>query len=159
MTSARVPLRRVARIVNGGTPKPDEIYWGGDVAWCTPADLGKVDGGVILATDRTLTSQGLAEGSSVVPAQSLVVSTRAPIGYVARTVSPMAFNQGCKGLVLSEVVDVRYLQHWLWASRSQLQSEGTGSTFMELGNESLLACVFHADVLDTGRECTEVPVL
>jgi type I restriction enzyme S subunit len=51
----------------------------------------------------------------------------------------MAFNQGCKGIVpRQDLVDAEYLQYWLWAHRERLQSLGTGSTFMELGNDALL---------------------
>lgn len=131
-----VPLRRVARVINGGTPTPDEGNWGGAYPWATPVDLARHDAGVVGTTDRTLTAKGIPASGSV-PPESVVLSTRAPIGYVARTQSQMAFNQGCKGLIVHGIDD-RFLTYHLWASRDSLQALGTGSTFMELGNESLL---------------------
>jgi type I restriction enzyme S subunit len=138
MTAPTVPLRRVARVVNGGTPKPEPDMWDGPVPWATPIDLARVDGGIVSETDRTLTREGLNQGSKHVPAQSVLLSTRAPIGYVARTAGMMAFNQGCKAVVPFADLDVRCLAYWLWASRDRLQALGSGSTFMELGNEPLL---------------------
>ncbi len=133
-----VPLRRLASVVNGGTPPADREFWGGEVAWATPVDLARVDGGAITATDRTLTPEGLAR-SGAVPRGSVVLSTRAPIGYVSLAGTDMAFNQGCKGIVPGPALDGRYLQFWLWSQRPSLQALGTGSTFMELGNEALMS--------------------
>jgi type I restriction enzyme S subunit len=133
-----VSLRRVARCVNGGTPTADGENWGGDVPWATPVDLARVDGGALAASDRTLTSQGLRSGSALIPAGSLIVSTRAPIGYVARTAQATAFNQGCRGLIPNPGVDVRFLQYWLWSESPVLQARGTGSTFQELATDALM---------------------
>ena len=127
----------------GGTPTPDEANWGGGVAWATPVDLGRADAGHISDTHRTLTDRGLATGSKSVPAGSLILSTRAPIGYVAQTDRMMAFNQGCRGLVLADTVDPRFLKYQLWAARAELQALGTGSTFLELSTEALLSYVVH----------------
>jgi type I restriction enzyme, S subunit len=138
MTVEVVPLRRLASVVNGGTPPVNREFWGGEVAWATPVDLARVDGGAITATDRTLTPEGLAR-SGAVPRGSVVLSTRAPIGYVSIADTDMAFNQGCKGIVPGPALDGRYLQFWLWSQRPWLQALGTGSTFMELGNEALMS--------------------
>lgn len=77
-----VPLRRIATVVNGGTPTADASNWGGEVPWATPVDLGRHDGRALGATERTLTDRGLETGSSLVPERSIILSTRAPIGYV-----------------------------------------------------------------------------
>ena len=138
MTTQTVALRRLFRLVNGGTPSAEPDNWGGDVPWATPVDLAKVDGGAIGPTERTLTAAGLASGSRLVTSGSLIVSTRAPIGYVAETEVPMAFNQGCRGLVpSSEAIDVRFVKYQLIARRPDLQSLGNGSTFQELGSDTL----------------------
>ena len=131
------PLRRVFAVVNGGTPTSEPENWDGEVAWATPIDLGRLNGSRISETQRTLTSEGLRTGSSLVPAGSLIVSTRAPIGYVAETTTPMAFNQGCRGLVPRIELDVRFFRYQLLVSADQLQSRGQGSTFVELSTDAL----------------------
>ena len=133
------PLRRVFKIVNGGTPTSERENWDGDVAWATPVDLGRLNGSRISKTQRTLTAEGLRTGSSLVPAGSLIVSTRAPIGYVAETTTPMALNQGCRGLVPRTELDVRFFRYQLLVSEGQLQARGQGSTFVELSTDAL-AC-------------------
>lgn len=130
-------VRRLFRIVNGGTPTTDPINWDGGVRWATPVDLARVDGEFVDETQRHLTTAGLVSGSRSVPAGSLILSTRAPIGYVAQTTREMAFNQGCRGLVPAMNMDIRYFRYQLSALRDDLQSLGAGSTFQELSTEAL----------------------
>lgn len=131
------PLRRVFKVVNGGTPTSERENWDGEVAWATPIDLGRLNGSRISETQRTITAEGLRTGSSLVPAGSLIVSTRAPIGYVVETTIPMAFNQGCRGLVPRHALDVRFFRYQVVVSAEQLQSRGQGSTFVELSTDGL----------------------
>ena len=130
-------VRRLFLVVNGGTPTSDCANWNGDVAWATPVDLAKTNGRVISTTERQLTRQGLETGSARVPGGSLLVSNRAPIGYVALAGGPMAFNQGCKGLVPQDQLDPRYFLYQLGSLLPELESRGQGSTFSELSAEAL----------------------
>lgn len=132
-----VPLRRLAHIVNGGTPKGNASNWDGDVPWATPVDLGTAHGGELSDTLRTLTDEGLETGSSAVPARSVLLSTRAPVGYVAIATQRMAFNQGCKALVPDKRLNSRYLAYALQASTANLQVRSNGTTFLELSTEEL----------------------
>lgn len=132
-----VPLRRLAHIVNGGTPKGDASNWDGDVPWATPVDLGTAHGGELSDTLRTLTDEGLETGSSAVPAGSVLLSTRAPVGYVAIATQRTAFNQGCKALVPDKRLNSRYLAYALQASTANLQVRSNGTTFLELSTEAL----------------------
>ena len=154
MSNRPVPLRRVARIINGGTPTPAPDNWDGDVQWATPVDLGSA-GQYIEATQRTLTTQGLLTGSRTVPAGSIVLSTRAPIGYLAITGGKMAFNQGCRGLVPGPHTDPRFLAYQLSALRPDLEAAGQGSTFMELTSEVLGAIPVAAPPLDEQRRIAD----
>ncbi|SCE94792.1 restriction endonuclease subunit S [Micromonospora saelicesensis] len=144
---SKVALRRVSRVVNGGTPTPDESNWGGDFPWATPVDIGAARGR-ISATQRTLTAAGVASGSRIIPANSILVSTRAPIGYVAITSAPMAFNQGCRGLVPTDQVDARFLYHHLTSSADELSRRGQGTTFLELSAEGLAGVEVHLPPLE-----------
>ncbi len=98
-----------------------------------------VDGGKIASTARTLTRDGLSSGSTAVPSGSIVLSTRAPIGYAAETTSETAFNQGCRGLVPRVELDLRYFRYQLLARRGDLVALGQGSTFRELSSDALAA--------------------
>ncbi len=135
----KTQVRRLFRVVNGGTPTADSQNWDGEVRWATPVDLARVDGEFIEETQRHLTATGLRTGSRSVPPGSLILSTRAPIGYVAQTNREMAFNQGCRGLIPVVSMDIRYFRYQLSVLRENLHSLGAGSTFQELSTEALAA--------------------
>lgn len=134
-----VPLSEVCRIVNGGTPKSGVAdYWEGDVAWLTPAEMGKRKSPSIGQTARTITQAGLKNSSArQVPVGAVIMSTRAPIGHLAIPEVPMAFNQGCRGLVPNERLNTKYLYYFLFFSREALNELGTGATFKELASSAL----------------------
>lgn len=127
-------LGNIVTVVNGGTPKSKVArYWGGDVQWLTPKEMGQMDGRYISNTVRTISEDGLSESSArLVPPESVILSTRAPIGHLAINETPMAFNQGCRGLVPSDQIDTEYLYYFLLLSRPKLNELGTGTTFKEL---------------------------
>lgn len=96
-----LPLKRTFKIVGGSTPKSEkEEYWDGDIIWVTPGDLSKLPSIYINDSIRKITNEGLAScGSTLVPARSIVLSTRAPIGSLAIAERELCTNQGCKALV------------------------------------------------------------
>lgn len=146
-----VPIRRLFRIINGGTPTSSSENWDGEIRWATPVDLASVNGGYIYSTTRTLSLVGLTTGSTSVPAGSLILSTRAPIGYVAETTSETAFNQGCRGLVPIAPLDTRFHRYQLSSLAGRLAAQGLGSTFMELSTESLASTEITAPPVATQR--------
>src|SRR5699024_812625 len=120
------PIRRLARVLNGGTPTPDEENWLPQIPWATPVDLGAVDGGTLADTARYISAKGLASGSTLAPKRSVLLSSRAPIGYVAVTSSDTAFNQGCKALVPGHNTDPNFLRYAIMWAHQSLQSLGQG---------------------------------
>ncbi|MFC9029504.1 restriction endonuclease subunit S [Streptomyces arboris] len=129
-------IRRVFKVINGGTPTSDQTNWGGDILWATPVDFS-LKFNPINQTRRTLTRTGASTGSAITPAGSLLLSTRAPIGYIAITTEAMAFNQGCRALAPQIPCDPRFFGYQLEAYAERLQAEGSGSTFTELSSDSL----------------------
>ena len=144
-------IRRVFEIVNGGTPTSADDYWGGSVQWATPVDLGAANGSILLETQRTLTPTGLLMGSRTVPKASLILATRAPIGYVVETSVETAFNQGCRGLVPNPLAHARFYRYVLSAFESKLKSLGQGSTFIELSTEDLASLEVPLPPLESQR--------
>ncbi len=136
-TWEHVAARRIFRVVNGGTPTADAENWDGGVPWATPVDLGQFNGSLITSTARNLSRQGLEKGSAAVQADSLVVSTRALIGYVSQTTALLAFNQGCRGLAPTVPVDIRFYRYVFISLAERLQACGQGSTFVELSSGAL----------------------
>ncbi len=129
----------VCRIVNGGTPKTKVVeYWDGPHAWITPAEMGGLDSPFTRTTRRTLSDQGLGKcAASLLPEYSVVLSSRAPIGYLIINEVPMATNQGCRGLIPCNQLHYKYLYYFLVDSISLLNELGTGTTFKELSATKL----------------------
>lgn len=133
-----VRLKRVARIMGGGTPTQGTENWGGDVPFVTPPDLRGVHGRICAVTDRTLTREGASTGSAVAPAGSVVLSKRAPIGYVARLEMDAAFNQGCLALMPDTTqLDARFLTWSLMIRAVEMNALGRGTTFLEISSHEV----------------------
>lgn len=124
----------VCQVISGGTPKTErDEYWGGSVVWVTPRDLSGLDDWVLDRTERTLTEEGLANCSAtMLPAESVLLSSRAPIGLVAINSVPVCTNQGFKNLVCGPEIDPWYLFAWCRLRTRFLQSLGHGATFKEV---------------------------
>ena len=134
-----VPLGEVVKIVSGATPKTGIAdYWNGAVPWVTPADLSKLKGAYISETPRTLTDAGVRScATTILPAGSVLLSSRAPIGHVAVNTVPMATNQGFKSLVPGVALHTKFLYYWVKANKDYLQSLGNGATFKELSKRTV----------------------
>jgi type I restriction enzyme S subunit len=132
-------LGEVCEVVNGGTPKTGVgSYWEGPHQWITPAEMGKRATPYIDQTERTITDAGLQNSSArLLPPESVILSSRAPIGHLVINRLPMATNQGCKGLVPREGLDCKFLFHYLISIVPLLNELGTGATFKELSGGKL----------------------
>ena len=131
-------LKRRLNIVGGSTPKSDvEAYWDGDIPWITPADLSRLHDFYINDALRCITADGLSScGTTMVPAGSVILSTRAPIGSLGIAAVDVCTNQGCKALVPADV-DGKFLAYLLSICSTELNVRGRGSTFLELSGDEL----------------------
>jgi type I restriction enzyme, S subunit len=100
----RQPLGKLFEVSGGNTPSTgNPAFWNGPHQWATPKDLSSLISLVLLQTERQLTDAGLRQCSSgLLPPRSVLLSSRAPIGYMAFTVNPTAINQGFAGIVRKE---------------------------------------------------------
>ncbi len=146
-----VKIRRKFSVVNGSTPKSDnEDYWDGDICWITPEDLSRENGVVLNDSRRKITQTGYEScGTKLVLKGSIILSTRAPIGYVKIAGKELCTNQGCKTLVKRGTdIDENYVYYYLSCTANILNSMGQGSTFVELSNENLSYYKFPVPPLD-----------
>ena len=132
-------LGEVCEIYNGGTPSTNiPEYWDGGIQWITPKDMGKSKDMYVSHCERTISQEGVEHSSTkVLPERSVIVSSRAPIGYVAINEVPMATNQGCKGFVLGKEIYPEFLYYFLLSSTDLLNKLGTGATFKEVSGKKL----------------------
>jgi type I restriction enzyme S subunit len=130
-------VKQIGKIVNGATPSSSvPKFWDGEVVWLTPSDINDVKR--IDDSERRLTRIGLNNcGASIVPAGSIILTTRAPIGKVCIAAREMCTNQGCKSIVLEKRIFSDYIFYIFSVCSNVLNSLGTGTTFMELSNKAL----------------------
>lgn len=130
-----VRLEDCTEIISGATPSTSEpAFWDGDIYWATPKDLSELEGAYISDTSRKITLRGLEScAASVLPPESVLFSSRAPIGHVAINTVPMATNQGFKSFLPDRrQLHPKFLYHWLRKNRSYLEGLGNGATFKEV---------------------------
>ncbi len=132
-----MPLGEACKVVSGATPKTAvSENWGGDIPWITPADLSKQRSKSTRGGDRFITDSGLKSCSAqLLPAGSVLFSSRAPIGYISIAEVPMATNQGFKSLVPGPDVDSEYLYYYLTYITPEIQSRASGTTFPEVSGK------------------------
>ena len=132
-------LGDVAEIVGGGTPssKKDE-YYGGNVPWITPKDLSGYSYKRISKGSRNITQIGLEKSSAkLLPKNSVLFTSRAPIGYVAIADAELATNQGFKSLVLKGKQDPDFYYYLLKHNVDVFESRASGSTFKEVSGKTV----------------------
>jgi type I restriction enzyme S subunit len=120
--------------------------------WATPEDLGKLTGDRIAWTKRQVTEKAVKESNlSILPVGSVIISTRAPIGHMAINDAPMAFNQGCRGIIPGDRVHGSFLYYLLKSRVPELNAMANGTTFVELSRDELAAILVKFPPLDTQR--------
>lgn len=128
-------IGRVAECVGGGTPSTKQSeYWEPALhRWATPKDLSGLNAPVLLDTVRGLSDAGLAKVSSgLLPVGTLLMSSRAPIGYIALAQVPLAINQGFIAMKPGGQLAPEYLYFWCHHNMDAIKQKANGSTFMEI---------------------------
>jgi type I restriction enzyme S subunit len=133
------PVGEVVDCVGGGTPSTSEPrYWeGGTHHWTTPKDFSSLQAPVLLDTDRKLTDAGIAKISSgLLPAGTLLLSSRAPVGYLAIAAIPVAINQGFIALKCNDHASNFFMLNWCQTNMAEIESRATGTTFPEISKQN-----------------------
>lgn len=126
------------RVVGGGTPSTTNSgFWDGAVNWATPKDLASLTSPVLLDTDRRITDAGLRQISSgLLPVGTVLLSSRAPIGYLAISEAPVAINQGFIAMVCDKELPNYYVRLWANANMDAIEANANGTTFMEISKKN-----------------------
>ena len=126
-------ISEIGKVVGGATPKTNiEEYWDGEYRWVTPAELSS-DSGYIYDSVRKLTKAGVDSCSlQEMPIDTVILSSRAPIGKVAIAGNTFYCNQGFKNIICNKEILPRYLYTVLLLNTEYLNSLGRGATFKEI---------------------------
>ena len=152
------PLNYLGAICSGGTPDTEVAeYWNGDIAWCTPSDITKLDTKYIESTEVKITAKGLKESSAtLLPPRSIVVCTRATIGNAAICNTEIATNQGFKNIIPNEKTNPEWLYYIITYSKPRLVRLGCGSTFLEVSKKDFSRFKIAVPPLAEQRKIAEV---
>ncbi|HDR1231856.1 TPA: restriction endonuclease subunit S, partial [Pasteurella multocida] len=125
--------------VGGATPSTtNEEFWSnGHIHWTTPKDLSSAKDKILLNTDRKITEAGLKKISSgLLPINTVLLSSRAPVGYLALTRIPVAINQGYIGIICSDKLSCYYVLQWCQANLDEIKGRASGTTFAEINKKT-----------------------
>ena len=128
-------------VISGATPATEiDEFWNGEINWITPNDLNKVEHVYINQSSRKITEKGLKNCSAqLIPINSIIMSSRAPIGYLAIALVEYTTNQGCKSFVIKNSnrdISEFYVFN-LEFNMSKIKDLGTGTTFLEVSKSDL----------------------
>ena len=134
MNFINVKLSDIGEVVGGATPStknPDN--YDGNIAWITPKDLAGYNKVYISKGERNITEMGFKSCSTkILPKNSVLFSSRAPIGYVAISENDLCTNQGFKSIIPNNKIDYKFLYYLLKHNKNYIASKGSGSTFKEV---------------------------
>lgn len=127
-------LSEIGEVVGGATPSTkDSSNYDGNISWITPKDLASFTGRYIKKGERSITKKGFESCSTkMLPKNSILFSSRAPIGYVAIAANDLCTNQGFKSFIPGEKVDYLFMYYVLKHNKSYIESLGSGTTFKEV---------------------------
>jgi len=129
----------IAEVVGGGTPSTKVAeYWGGEIVWLTPTEVVPRDGQEIFDSERHITTTGLKNsGAQLLPPGSVILTSRASVGFVALAGIELCTNQGFQSLIPNDYTMARFLMFWIQANRHQFDSRAAGSTFKEISRSNV----------------------
>lgn len=127
-------------VIGGATPstKDSANYENGTIAWITPKDLSTFTGRYIKRGERNITEIGLKSCSTqLLPPNSVLFSSRAPIGYIAISANEICTNQGFKSVIPNNDTDPLFLYYLLKYNKDKIESMGSGTTFKEVSGNTM----------------------
>ena len=130
---------QLGELCSGSTPSSSRTeFWDGATVWVTPTDLSRLNTPYLHDSAKHITERGLRSCSArLLPPSSIVLSSRAPIGYVAIPTVPFCTNQGCKSIALHDSYHSEFVYYAVTAAVPRLKRLGEGTTFSEISKSSI----------------------
>lgn len=154
----RKEIRQLGTVVGGGTPSRDvPSFWRGTIPWVTPGEVSGNAAKFLHDTNDHISASGLAgSGANLLPAGSLMVTTRATLGARAINAVPMATNQGFKSIVFKQAADSGFYLHLFEKVQSELVRRASGTTFLEISGAEFAGIEVPSPGPDEKSRITEV---
>ncbi len=132
-------IGKEVKVVGGSTPSTSnpEFWEGGKNCWATPKDLASLTTSVLLDTERRITDAGVQQISSgLLPIGTVLLSSRAPIGYLAVAEVPVAVNQGFIAMICDGSLTNHYIRLWTKQNIEIIKGRANGTTFLEISKSN-----------------------
>jgi len=126
-------------VAGGGTPstKKEEFWDGGHINWTSPKDMSNLTDKILLETNKKITKAGLAKISSgLLPKNTVLMSSRAPVGYLAISKIPVAINQGYIAMKCEGTLTPEYVVQWTESVMGDIKQRASGTTFAEISKKN-----------------------
>lgn len=138
---SETPLSEISKVENGATPSTlEDDNYGGNISWITPKDLSDKMTKFFSKGERSITQKGYDSCSTTkIPAGSILMSSRAPIGLVAIASDEVCTNQGFKNIVPEDMDDRFYIYYYIRMYMPFIEALGSGTTFKEVSKDSMLS--------------------
>lgn len=129
----------IGTVVGGGTPSTKiPEYWNGDIPWISPKDLSTHSKVFTKIGSKNITEQGLKKSSAkLLPKETILFSSRAPIGYISIADNELTTNQGFKSVIPKKEYPAFFMYELLKSETEHIVNEATGSTFKEVSGTIL----------------------
>jgi len=127
-------IKQIGTVIGGGTPSRDVAdFWRGSIPWVTPGEVSGEVGKILHETSDHISPSGLAgSGANLLPAGSLLVTTRATLGARLINAVPMATNQGFKSIIFNQPEAASFYYHLFEKIKPELVRRASGTTFLEI---------------------------
>lgn len=132
-------INDVCDLMGGGTPSRANLeYFGGDIPWLTPTEIPKNKITIISQSKEKITKLGLEKSSAkLIPKNSVLLTSRASIGYVAIAGINLTTNQGFASFITHDIIYNFFLAYWLSNNKKLLESNARGTTFKEISKSTI----------------------
>lgn len=152
-------LSNLGTIVGGATPstKDSSNYENGSIAWITPKDLSTHTERFISHGERNITEKGLKSCSAqLMPQNSILFTSWAPIGYIAIAKNEVCTNQGFKSIVPNKDTDFMFLYYLLKYNKDNIENLGSGTTFKEVSGSIMKSVPVKVPPLPTQQKIVAI---
>jgi type I restriction enzyme S subunit len=129
-----LPIEEIGEVISGGTPsRGNSRYWKGSIPWVTPGEVTNIGSKYLRKTEEQISAEGLSQsGARLLPANSLLVTTRASLGAAVLNAAPATTNQGFKSIAFKDTFSPGYYFHWSRKLKPELERRASGTTFLEI---------------------------
>ena len=152
-------IEDIGIVVGGATPSTkDSSNYDGNIPWITPKDLANHNGRYISHGERMISLQGFNNCScQMLPKNSILFSSRAPIGYVAIANNELCTNQGFKSIIPNNnIVDSLFLYYLLVYYKPVIENMGSGTTFKEVSGSVMKNLAINIPEIDEQKKIAAI---